>query len=49
VLGLAIKVALVKEVIAAIPEYGDRALLVASSRVSWENNDAAIRRDGRAS
>jgi hypothetical protein len=44
-----VKAALVRAVIDAIPEWGDRALLRACSRVSWENNEAAIRVDGSAS
>jgi hypothetical protein len=33
-----VKALLVRAVIDAIPEWGDRAVLVGCSRVSWENN-----------
>jgi hypothetical protein len=41
----AVRGALVREVIDVALEYGERALVVALSRVSWENYDAVIRRD----
>lgn len=44
----AVRSALVVEVISVVGEYGERALVVALSRVSWENHDAVIRRDRRA-
>ena len=44
----AVRSALVREVIDVVREYGERALVVALSRVSWENHDAVIGRDRRA-
>jgi hypothetical protein len=38
----AVEAALIREVIAAIPEYQDRALLVACSRVSSANNPTPL-------
>ncbi len=43
----AAKAALIRAVVDAIPEWGDRAVLVACSRVSQETFDAVIREDRR--
>ena len=37
-----VKAALVRAVIDAIPEWGDRAILTACARVSWENNGPPV-------
>jgi hypothetical protein len=45
----AVRTAIIRKVIDVALEYGDRALVVALSRVSWENYDAVILRDRRVS
>lgn len=45
----AVRAEIIRELIDVALEYGDRALVVALSRVSWENYDAVILRDRRVS